>query len=89
MQLILRKEGQPINPILLIFSQFGFDWYWNMILVNLSAIKQLCEEFSLGFPSFEKLFGKSWRIRQTGLIGCKKRSAWSKMKKNLPQVAPS
>lgn len=62
-QLVFRQESQPINTILLVFTQFCIDFDRYSILLDLRTVKQLTEELSLCLTTFEKVFGKARRVR--------------------------
>lgn len=67
MQLELRQESEPINTILLIFTQFRVDLDWHSILLDFRTIKQLTEEFSFRFATFEEVFRETRGVRKPNL----------------------
>jgi hypothetical protein len=63
MKLVLGKERQPINTVLLVLAEFGIDFGRNVVLLYFTTIQELSEELSLAFTTLEHFFGEAWRIR--------------------------
>ena len=64
MQLVLRKEREPVDTLLLILPQLGLDCNGDLILLDLAAVKKLHEELPLLLPALEQVLGEVGRIRQ-------------------------
>ena len=61
-ELVLCKEGQPIDTVLLIFAQLGLDGDRDLVRLHLRTIQQLHEELALFLTPLEQLLGEAWWI---------------------------
>jgi hypothetical protein len=50
MKLVLCQESQPAHTIFLVLPQIGFDLDRHLILLGLTSIQQLHQEFPLIIP---------------------------------------
>lgn len=55
MQLVLGKESQPVDAILLIFTKLCVDLDWDDILFYFTSVQKLSQEFSFGFTTLQEI----------------------------------
>lgn len=67
MQLKLRQESEPVDPILLVFPKLSLDLHGHLVLLDLAPIKELRQEGALLVPPVQQLFGEVGRIGEAGL----------------------
>ena len=61
-KLILGKESQPVDTVLLILAQLRLDRNWNLVWLHLRTVQQLHEELALFLTPLEQLLGEAWWI---------------------------
>jgi hypothetical protein len=67
MKLVFGEECEPIDAVLLVFSQFSLDFHGDVVCLDLTAVQELCQELPLFLSSLQEIFREARRVWQTSL----------------------
>lgn len=67
MQLVLKKEGQPIDTVLLVLAERCIDLDRDLVFLDLGSIEELSQKLALGLTALQQLLRKTRRVRQACL----------------------
>ena len=67
MELILGKECEPVDTLLLVLAKLRLDSDWDFVLLHLVAVQELHQELALLVTALEQILGEVRRIRKASL----------------------
>ena len=62
MKLVFGQEGEPIDSILLVFTQFRVDGDRKMVNFHFGAVEELGQKFALSLSPAQKFFRKPFGV---------------------------
>ena len=67
MELVLGEERKPVDALLLIVPELGFDRNRDRVRFNLAPVEQLIEKLALAGPLCEQFVREAWRVGDASL----------------------
>ena len=68
MKLVLGKEGQPADAVLLVLAKLGLDINRYRIRDDFASIQELGQEVTLLLSTLQEFFWEAWRVRKASLV---------------------